>query len=317
MAEKGGSKNDLMWVLAILAGLAILWFSSGGPTRSTSNRSPFLGSGINLTPRFSDSNSTNNDNSGNTAPADLARDIKIAQRDVLKLQSEIEKLQAEKERSPLYDKISISTANADEDYQKEYIKLSVSSSLKEKVLITGMSLYSPVTKKLVTIGGATPSPRVGEVNIESPLWANPGDTLYVNTISSPIGVSFRTNLCTGYLGQYQTFNPSIRKSCPRGDDEAVYLKTSLVTDEDCMDELGRISSCRVPSDFSKMGSLCQSFARANLNYNSCLVNHFKDTNFPGKEWYVYLKQTSNLWENDNDTIKLLDAERKTIDSVSY
>ena len=319
MADKEkstGGGNDLLWILLVFVGIGFLWFSSGGPTSSKNNdgSSNSFFSGSKSSSRKSSSESDTNEQK---STSEISDEIKDTQKELVKIQKEITKLQEEKDRSSLYGKLNLSVANADEAFQKEFVRISVSSSLDEKVLISGMSLYSPITGKNATIGGANPIPRVGEVNMEPLLWAEPGDVLYINTASSPIGVSFRTNICTGYLGQYQIFSPRIRESCPSGAEEATYLKTSLVFDSACMAELKKIDSCDVPNNLSKMGVVCQSFARTNLNYNMCLINHFKDTNFPGKEWYVYLRKTEELWKNDKETIKLLDSEKKTIDSVSY
>ncbi len=312
--DKGKSSptNDLFWVIIIFVGIAFLWFSAGGPNK-TNNKDPFF-SGSKLDLKTNNKNDNNDEQKGTT---EIADEIKDAEKKLAKIQKEVVKLQEEKNRSVLYGKLNLSIAGADEGFQKEYVRISVSGSLPEKVLISGMSLYSPITGKTAIIGGANPLPRVGEVNMEPLLWAEPGDILYVNTASSPIGVSFRTNLCTGYLAQYQIFRPSMKENCPAGDDEATYLKTSLVFDSACMNELSKINSCEVTNNLSKMGVLCQSFVRANLNYNACLTNHFKDTNFPKREWYVYLRKTEELWKNDDEIIKLVDSEKKTIDSVSY
>lgn len=298
--------NDLWWILAVFIGFGVLWFISGGATTTNQNE---VKSGN------QNQSEVKEDEPKNTI--EIAEDIKDIESKLARIQEEINDLLEEGKRSPLYGKISISTSGRDNNLNEEYVRLRISSSFNDKVPVTGLTLYSPLTGKSAVIGPAVEIPRVGKPNQPVTVMASPGDTIYVLTGTSPLGISFRTNLCTGYLAQYQTFEPSLREECPAGDDEAKFLQVESALGNACMEKLDDLPRCEIIPESKITGDTnCSNFATSNLNYNACVSNHFGDTEFPGTEWRVYLNATTELWRNDDDIIELLDANNKIIDTVS-
>lgn len=297
--------NDLWWILAVFIGFGLLWFASGGASTTNQNSNQ---------PNNKDEVEEKEVPPKNTV--EIADDIKDVERKLARIQEEIRGLMEESRRSPLYGKISISSSGRDDNLNEEYIRLRISSSFNDKVPVTGLTLYSPLTGKSAVIGPAVEIPRVGKPNQSVSIMASPGDTIYVLTGTSPLGISFRTNLCTGYLAQYQSFEPRLHEQCPAGDEEAEYLQVQNALGSACMEKLEDLNRCEVFPNPNLGDNNCNNFVTSNLNYNACVSNHFGDTEFPGTEWRVYLNAKTELWRNDDDIIELLDANNKIIDAVS-
>lgn len=253
-----------------------------------------------------------------TSTTNIEKTVKDTERDLEKIQKEIERIKKEAVTSPFAGLLTLSSGGARDDLREEYLKISVSSSIKQKIPITGLLLYSPITGKNVYIGQAVILPRVGSTNVAENINAEPGQTIFVATASSPLGFSFRTNMCTGYLTQFQDYSPELKRSCPSPEDEALYIKTDPALTTPCLDYLEDLPRCEIPKRInSAPGTNCQNFIRANINYNSCASNHISDTDFPGKDWRVYLNLSKELWNDENDIIQLIDREGKIIDTLDY
>src|SRR3989344_1547313 len=310
-------QGDLMWILAVFLVVGLLWFYSGGPkAKPLSNQSyPETYTHSNDQEIFGKNETTNGDNVVN-----IGKTIKEIERDLARLEEEVKRAQEAKESSSLKGIALIDTATAARsDPNEEYVRIRISSSAKNRVMVSGWELYSPMTGKSRTIGYVATKPKIGEPDIMVPIYAYPGDTIIVSTGRSPIGISFRTNICSGYLSQFQTFTPRLPGNCPLPRDEASFLQTNFALSENCLNFLRSVGRCQTytksfPSDVENN---CQIFVQSNLNYNACVDNHIGDPSFPGKEWRVYIGETSELWRNKNEVIKLLDIESKTIDVDSY
>ncbi|MCK5059929.1 MAG: hypothetical protein KAR00_02155, partial [Candidatus Pacebacteria bacterium] len=101
-----------------------------------------------------------------------------------------------------------------DDPRKEYLTLTASSKLDSALNITPWTLRSSSTRKSITLGKATSLYYTENVTEKSDIVIEPGGKAIVVTGISPVGVSFRANLCTGYLNQFNTFTPSLTYICP-------------------------------------------------------------------------------------------------------
>lgn len=216
------------------------------------------------------------------------------------------------------EKISFGPRNTDPDL--EYIRLKTSRQNSQKVPISGWRIESVISGRSLPIPEASYLPRSGVVNNKLPIWLESGDTVILSSGRSPIGVSFRTNLCTGYFTQFQTFNPRLPEICPSAEDEILFYTgdRSVLVDNTCIDFVERIGRCdiatKVPILFS---SLCQDAIGSEINYNSC-VEHHKDTiSFKGNEWRLFFRREKELWRTKREVIKLIDQNGKTVDVYSY
>lgn len=75
--------------------------------------------------------------------------------------------------------------------------------------ITGWSVQEITTGRRSYITSAAPDFKMGVVNtVDRVILADGGDAILSSGVS-PTGVSFRENVCTGYLEEHQTFVPSL------------------------------------------------------------------------------------------------------------
>jgi hypothetical protein len=215
-------------------------------------------------------------------------------------------------------RISSSSGARQSTPTKERIELKISSNAEEKIKISNWRLESAVTGKGVKIGRGTYLPYSAQVNNELDIFVEAGDKIIISTGRSPIGASFRLNTCTGYFEQFQNFDPSIRKICPKPIDELPNLGPGDEF-EKCFEFVRRLPRCEVylrevPIG---LGGSCWNFISEDLNYNNCVQNHKEEEDFYLDEWRIYLGRNNELWKSKRELIKLIDNEGKVVDAVTY
>lgn len=201
----------------------------------------------------------------------------------------------------------------------EYIRISVSQTSRMSVDISGWKLVSEATGNTGIIPRGTPIPTSGVVNKAEDIILKPGEHAALISGRSPIGTSFRENLCTGYFATFQDFSPSLPSYCPAPKDELVkYYGPYYVRDESCIEYVDTLSRCQAVTYVPRtLSGVCQSFLLQHLNYNACVLTHAQDQGFSGDTWHVYLGAGKPLWRSQHEVIKLLDTEGKTVDAFSY
>ena len=206
-----------------------------------------------------------------------------------------------------------------EDPPLEYLEISASGNNAEPISITGWSLQSAASGARVYISGGTPVFVAGTVNKMQPIYLEPGASAIVMSGPSPTGISFRENICTGYLEQSQNFTPELESSCP-------YASEMLPETGDnirkygaaCFDFLKSVQRCNSPSSIpSDLSAACRSFAGSAFTYNGCVSGYKTSPGFPLTVWRIFLNQNRELWGNSHDVIRLLDREGRTVDVLTY
>ena len=322
--EEGGggdAKKDFFTFLFILAVLGFAWYETGGPGRSSSaglflNPPPPLGTGGTYGLSFLDNvvvqggagYAPSQTYPGTTAEFDA------------KIRSLMESGNASPYKGQVYFSRNIqglrgaSTAG-------EYIAVEASSQNGAPVPITGWRLKSAVTDFEARIGNGSPLFYSGRANNEVPIELRPGEQAIISTGRSPAGTSFRVNKCSGYLAQFQTYEPTLQASCPLPHYETTFAKSGQNLDDACTAYLRTLRPCTAPitsSPPSSVNASCAAFIADTLNYNSCIDNHRLDADFYAKrEWRVFLGRDSKLWRNERETIQLLDQNGKMVDLYSY
>jgi hypothetical protein len=314
------------WLLALLA-LFGFWLLSGGYNSNLAKGRPFLrpfdfnnsygsGSQIDLLPKgdFSFSNQSQTDQIKN------AKDPQAIQREIDRISAEIKKAQDAATLSEYNGKIRLHIGNiSGTDSRGEYLEVDTNQGFQSQVLITGWKLRSTVTGKEVVIGKGVLLPVTNQINSEDPIFIHAGDTIYINTGRSPIGLSFRTNLCTGYFTQFQAYNPSLRIDCPRPDSEALpYIDANNI--DACQEYISNLNSCRIPVQLptvSSIGYECFSYIRDKINYPTCITNHKNDVGFYKSDWRIFLGLDERLWKDRYETIELIDLRGKIVGTVAF
>ena len=313
-----GPWRDLFMFIGLLVLIFVVWVGTGGPERAGSDAER---------------------RSVRSKSATVVRgDIRDVARDVEDIAERLKELRIEGIASPYRDVISFSGGNPGEQLAiDEYVRIRASSRLKSPVNITGWRIESLLTGNYGTIPGATPLPFTGVVNSESPILLQGGETAIIGSGRAPLGVSFRENLCTGYLDQVQRFTPRLSKRCPDPDDEFDDFSGSIpesTRDEDydqCVQYVRRIDRCEiVREDFRErhvrpspsgvklpLTDQCSTFIEDNLTYQGCVTNHLSDPDFFRKEWRVFMGSFSELWRKKHEVLRLLDSSGHVVDVWQY
>jgi hypothetical protein len=224
--------------------------------------------------------------------------------------------------SPLFRHIRISAGYANtaaSDPAQEYFNLEASYDNTAPISLTGWSLQSAVSGIRVPLSLAAETFRVGEVNMLEDVSLPPGGSATVVSGISPVGVSFRENKCTGYLAQFQTFEPSLSAHCPAPSDELPLSEENLVRyGEECVSFARTLPSCTLPQHVpTSLSPTCRTFVQTAFSYNGCVDRHSSKSDFATNSWRLYLGSRRELWKNEHDAVRLLDAEGRTVDVYVY
>lgn len=334
MDDSAGSL--LKWVIFILVILGAAWFFTGGPSRPTAWGGPFIKP---LSPV--DTGETYGDLSN---PQDNLTGITIGKPTSAGSTGDNAATPVGT-NSPLAGKIKIERGSASSAIQptEEYIYLRNTGSgpinitgwtLKNSGVVQGGSgILRGAQRSAIIPSGVT----VYESGINKPLEPiilQKGERAVVTTgkINNigryVITSSFKTNLCTGYLGRVEHYpvKPSLPNTCPSPEDEP----GASALDDACFKVVKSLGHCHAPEIIldpetneelvdSKAGipSSCVDFIKLHYNYAGCLLFHRQDANFAnGKEWRVFLGVLP-LWAKDRETIYLYDSADRLVDSLSY
>ena len=224
--------------------------------------------------------------------------------------------------SPFRRQVTITDAGTAKtsDPRKEYLDLRASPDNTAPVDITDWSLQSAYTGIRVPIPQSASPFMMGVVNVLEPTMLPPGTSAIVISGQSPVSVSFRENVCTGYLAQLQYFFPPLSNSCPAAATALPFTPENLrYYGDTCFDYLQSIPSCTAPLQGvpSNVSANCRSFAVNTLSYNGCVVNNRFHSYFALNSWRIYLGSDAELWRNSHDIIRLLDADGRTVDVITY
>lgn len=204
----------------------------------------------------------------------------------------------------------------EEDEDEEYLTIQVSRSASEAISTAGWALVQKETGEGVRFPEGAELPYAGRVNVMTPVRLAPGDTAIVVSGRSPIGISFKENMCVGYFEERQNFHPSLRQECPTPYEE--YDDYYDGSDAECEAYMRSIPYCSTDTDSDiTVDNECEAFVEQYLTYNGCVALHEDEDDFYGTTWRIFLGANDELWGNKSETIMLLDAEGKTIDTLSY
>lgn len=305
---------NFLLAAGIVLFIFLVWVSTGGPVRQLLSP-PGAAS-------FSISTSSSLRSGSSTSPtrdADENRARVVAE--VIDLQRSAVSAARFGTPSPYRDQVmlSLGTAARDSHPDDEYLYLSASSRNDNPIDITGWRIVSGATGRIAYIPQGVALPRSSSINAPSRIALTPGDRATVVMGESPVGMSFKENMCTGYLDQFQEFTPSLSHSCPAplGDFDRFFVGDERDLDA-CRAYLSRSSRCEIPRDAPRnIGDACRLFIDTHLDYNGCVDAHQSERDFLTDSWRIYLERDDEFFTKDHDTVKLLDSDGLTVDLVSY
>ncbi len=296
--------SPIKWFIIIFVGLWVVWYFTGGPQRYESQgglyikqpESPF---------------DTKWDVYTNTTKS-LTFFTQGNSNDSTSVQDTLEKAQELAGSSVYKDKIVLKNGNArSTNPNEEYLVLETSGKNTNRIDITGWYLKSAVTGNTLQIKKASGLPITSNVNNENDIFVGPSEKIYITTGRSPIGVSFKTNICTGYLEQFQDFTPTLSRQCPKPEFNSL--------NDDCLDFIESIPRCEMNTKEIPLGIPyeCSQFITSKINYQSCVDGYKNTSDFYGKEWRIFAGRDIEYWKDKRETIILYDSNGKLVDSITY
>lgn len=324
------------FALATVVILFLLWLVTGGPRKimdsARSITSPFSGglwSGTSTgefrlpwQPEMIVSGpdipeTTLGDGAEAQTPEDALTETQAEYDEILK---KMEEAKTFGEPSPFRGQVTLSQGNAMENAPStEHVVLEAGWNNTAPVDISGWSLQSALTGIRGHIPRGASLFVLGAVNEQKDIYLDPGASAIVTSGQSPLGTSLRENLCTGYLGGLQTFVPSLSRSCPTPSESLPLTPENLNRYGDpCYDFVQTLPHCTFPLEVPEnISPACHIFLSNNLSYNGCVQNYRHQSDFARDSWRIYLNAQGELWRNSHDIIRLLDAQGRTVDVVSY
>jgi hypothetical protein len=283
-------RSDAIVVVFILVALWFMWFLSGGPTRTEANKGPFIKP---LSPIDT------GEIYGKIPTIDFG--FKLGTKNFVS--------------SPYRSSVKTSGSSLREiSPSKEYLDITNKS---DAILnITGWKVVNE-NGTAATIGRGVGLFVSGKAVELSNIVLRPGETAHVISGQSPIGVSFRKNICSGYLAQFQKFVPSLSNNCPQ-----------IITSENlskyapyptCINYINGLPACTAITDQNQIpggsGPSCASFVGERATYNGCVEDHSKDADFYEPSWMVYFGSGQELWKS-GEVVRILDREGKTVSTLN-
>ena len=253
-------------------------------------------------------------------PRSTEEDLSQAQKDYDALMKEADAARTFGEPSPERGNVHLGAGSAAEGPAgREYVELEADGGNTAPTRVSGWSVQSALTGVRAYIPRGANIFYLGAVNEQGDVYLNPGMTANLNSSPSPVGTSFRENICTGYLGRLQSFVPSLSSNCPPPAESLPLTPDNLRTYGDaCFDFVQQLPACTFPRDVPpEVSPACHIFLSNTLSYNGCVERYRHRSDFLRASWRIYLNAGGELWRNTHDVIRLLDRGGRTVDVVSY
>lgn len=191
-----------------------------------------------------------------------------------------------------------------------YEYFTIGNTGKKSLLLSGLFIENARGER-IQIPRGTLLPLEGSLRTIDDIILAPGEQAHIVTGNSPIGTSFKENVCSGYLGQLRTIIPPVTGVCP-----GTQKNPPAGIDGACLATLQSIPTCTQATYLpNTLSSSCVSYINATLNYNSCVGEQSSKRNFYRSTWRVYLGHNTEFWKNTGDTI-ILKSGNITLGSLS-
>ncbi len=321
--ESSGFHSQFGWLLWGLVGLGLIWFFTGGTQSETAHEGAYIkplapiGSGRAYGTYYEGKGTERNETLNlSPAPGNFLRKTGSLIGDLFtqaKKSEEIHVTPILAKKIYFGDMAGAKVKNPDE----EYLRIEIDPYTKNRQNISGLILRGTGFNTSILIPKALNLPVLGTSPSKTDAILPPGGHAIVTSGRSPIGASLRVNKCTGYLDQFQKYVPDLKTNCPYPADE---LKTyGPYGETTCSEFVQKIPRCQIyqgaPS--KTLSNTCVNFLAEKLNYNACVANHKDDKDFYYNEWRLFLNQSSELWRDSDEIIRLMETPDTVLDAVTY
>jgi hypothetical protein len=221
--------------------------------------------------------------------------------------------------SPAVGRASLEAGNVHaSNPQEEYVIVRAAYDNAGAIDVSGWTIQSMTSGKKLVIPLAASPFISGIVNRVGPAMLSPGAFALVSSGISPIGVSFRETICTGYLNQMQPFAPPLSNSCPSRERVIPYTESNVALyGESCFAYLRTLPACEFPGSVpANLSANCRNALANTFTYNGCVRAFQAAPDFSLSSWRLYGSYTKELWSS-HDTLRLVDASGRVVDSIAY
>ena len=320
--ESAGGGNSAGFLVVFFGIIICMWFVASGTLRTIAPHATSTGEQTLLQDNqtsISAAPQTEQESAAPLSPDQVQAEVARAQQTITDLKQGIADTKLWGTVSPYKDKITLQNGNVwSDDEDAEYLTLYAASDITIPINVSGWRIESTVTKNAGTIPQGNRKPKSRSDSTENDIMLTAGDTAYIVTGESPIGMSFRENMCTGYFAQFQEFTPSLSQQCPNPLTEMETFAKIALDNDACYDFVETLSSCRiVNADRANVSKSCRTFADDTLSYTGCLKNHQYDAYFLQSTWHIYLDENDDLWRGEREIIRLLDNEDRVVAVLKY
>lgn len=279
--------KEFRWLILGLAGIGVVWFASGGTANETAHQGAYIKP---LAPL--DSGRVYGTYYVGRATDSREDQLKLPQYPAAIIRKTESIVEGFFEKSKKAEEIHTNSLLAHKIYidgvagaeaskpEREYIRLVVDPKAAAAVQITGLSLQGTAFDGKITIPRGVSLHTAGATNKSQDIVLAPGERAIISSGVSPVGYSFRVNICSGYLNSSATYVPALRNECPSN-----------------------------PS--------CKQNPLLGMTYAACVDAHKSDDKFFANEWRVFLGQNVELWRNSSEIIKLVDSQGNVVDALTY
>lgn len=321
--ESPGFHSQFGWLLWGLVLLGFIWFFTGGTQSETAHEGAYIkplapiDSGRAYGTYYEGEDAKQNETLNlPQAPGNFLREASFLIGDIF---SEIKEVKDTRVTPLLGKKIYFgdTTKAKAKNPDGEYLRIEIDPYTKNAQNISGLVLRGAGFNTSILIPKAASLPILGTSSVKTDVILPPGGNAIVVSGRSPIGTSFRMNKCAGYLNQFQNYAPDLDRNCPYPADE---LKAyGPYREVACAEFIEKIPRCEVfqGAPPKTLSNTCVDFLAEKLNYNACVADHKNDKDFYSNEWRLFLNQPNELWKNNDEIIRLMDADGAVLDAVTY
>ena len=256
-------------------------------------------------------------------PAEKENRIAELYQDLNTLKDEVRESKLWGTPSPYRDIVTLSQGSVwGTNPKEEYLTLQYAQDSGSDINISDWYVESYVTRERA---GIPEGDRVLE-KWRSPQYGNiilsPYDEALLITGDSPINVSFRENLCTGYLNDEKDFYPQLKERCTSPIDELKDHGKIRLDDDACYEFVQGLGTCEMPNarrmQDANIGGRCENFIDRTFEYDNCVLNHKSDPFFiRDGYWYIYFERDKELWRPEREIIRLFDGAGRVVDVLEY
>lgn len=216
---------------------------------------------------------------------------------------------ASSDASPFRGKIVITSLSGSSSLAgSEYMEIE-NKSPQERITITGFRIDNATSESVIIPKGYD---LPGFAPVADPIVLEPGDRATITMGRQERQINFRENMCTGYFDETSNFSPSLNHMCPR-----IEPSRSVIYTDQCIRAIESVGTCRQLHTDQFIGSACQAFVDAHLNYAGCVADSRGRADFYSRHWLIWMQRDQQFFRDLVERVTLRDRQGKVVAEYAY